>query len=250
MAALGRGARDARGAWAGAAYALYWPAVEMPSWTMTENVHTFLLTAGVAVLASERLAAWRLRPAAGGFLLGPLRPGALRVHRVPGASCRSGRSCARRPRAWKPAAVSWRRRLAVILPWTARNVFLIGDAVLIESAAFENIWFANRFVDRATFQNQERLVHGQATPAEKRAAALHYALRGIRRHPGRFVQKIGIELPPLLPPRGPPQPGGDRAVLEPWRHAGSVLLDDLPLLWRFPSSRSSSPPAGPRPRGA
>jgi hypothetical protein len=40
-----------RGAWAGLTYAVYWPAVEMPSRTLTENLHTPLLLAGLASLA-------------------------------------------------------------------------------------------------------------------------------------------------------------------------------------------------------
>jgi hypothetical protein len=233
VAVLGRGVAGHRGAWAGAAYALYWPAIEMPSWTMTENIHTFLLTGGVAVLASRRLAARRLRPVAGGFLLGlsalarSVSTGFLALVSV-WTLLRSW------PRAWKPAVLLLAAGAAVILPWTGRNVFLVGDKVLIESAAFENIWFANRFVDRATFKNQEHLVHGQATPAEKRAAALHYALRGIRRHPERFVQKIGVNFLHFFRPEGLHNLVGIERSLEPWRHAGSLLLDDLPLLVAVP----------------
>jgi hypothetical protein len=230
---LGRGAAGRRGAWAGAVYALYWPAIEMPSWTMTENVHTFLLTAAVAVLAVERLAASRLRLAGGGLLLGlsalarSVSTGFLAIVTV-WTLLRS------RPRAWKAAAVLAAAGAAAILPWTARNVFLLGEPVLIESAAFENIWFANHFVDRALFLNQERLVHGQATPAEKRKAALHFAMRGIRRHPGMFVRKIGINFRHFFRPEGLHNLLGIERTLEPWRHAGSVLLDDLPLLVALP----------------
>ena len=231
VAVLGRAAAGRRGSWAGAAYALYWPAIEMPSWTMTENAHTFLLTVGVAVLAAERMTTRRL--AAGGCVLGlsalarSVSTGFLGLVSV-WTLLRS------RPRAWKPAVVVLAAGLAVILPWTARNFFLVGDHVLIESAAFENIWFANRFVDHAMLLNQERLVHGQATPAEKRSAALHYALRGIRRHPDRFVAKIGLNFRHFFRLEGLQNLVGIERSLEPWRHAGSVLLDDLPLLLAVP----------------
>ena len=233
VAVLGRGAAGRRGDWAGAAYALYWPAIEMPSWTMTENAHTVLLTAAVAVLASQRLAAWRARPVVAGALLG-LSALARSVSTGFLVLLSAWTALRSRPRAWKPAALLLAAGAAVILPWTARNVFLVGDAVLIESAAFENIWFANRFVDRATFLNQEHLVHGQATPAGKRAAALHYALRGIGRHPDRFVQKIGRNFRHFFRPEGLQNLVGIERSLEPWRHAGSVLLDDLPLLLAVP----------------
>ncbi|PYQ37782.1 MAG: hypothetical protein DMF77_25940, partial [Acidobacteria bacterium] len=48
VAALGRRVAGPRGAWAGVAYALWWPAVEMTSWTMTENLHTVLFMAALA----------------------------------------------------------------------------------------------------------------------------------------------------------------------------------------------------------
>ena len=233
VAALGRGLAGRRGSWAGAAYALYWPAIEMPSWTMTENAHTVLLTVSVAILAAERSTPPGRRLAAGGFLLGlsalarSVSTGFLGLVSL-WTVLRS------RPRAWKAAAMVLAAGLLAILPWTARNVFLAGDAVLIESAAFENIWFANRFVDRATFLNQERLVHGQATPAEKRAAALHYALRGIGRHPGRFAEKIVRNFRHFFRPEGLQNLVGIERSIEPWRHAGSVLLDDLPSLVALP----------------
>jgi hypothetical protein len=233
VAVLGRGVAGPRGGWAGAAYALYWPAIEMPSWTMTENAHTVLFTVSIAVLAAERAAPSRRRLAAGGFLLGlsalarSVSTGFLGIVSL-------WTLLRARPLAWKAAAVVLGAGLLAILPWTARNVFLAGDAVLIESAAFENIWFANRFVDRATFLNQERLVHGQSTPAEKRAAALHFALRGIRRHPDRLALKIVRNFRHFFRPEGLQNLLGIERSIEPWRHAGSVLLDDLPLLLALP----------------
>ena len=75
VGALGRALGGRRGTWAGLAYAAYWPAVELPSRTLTENLHTPLLLAGFATLArssaeddsSRRTMA---RAAAGGFLVG------------------------------------------------------------------------------------------------------------------------------------------------------------------------------------
>src|SRR5262245_10601014 len=71
VACLGRRLAGPRGDWAGVVYALYWPAVELPSWTMTENVHTLLLVGGVLLLGSEAAArAERRALAGGGFLVG------------------------------------------------------------------------------------------------------------------------------------------------------------------------------------
>src|SRR5687768_8862067 len=67
VASLGRRVAGPRGAWAGVAYALYWPAIEMPMWTLTENLHTPLFVAGVAILAGDPLPR---RSLAGGLVLG------------------------------------------------------------------------------------------------------------------------------------------------------------------------------------
>ena len=132
VAGLGRRLAGPRGAWAGVVYALYWPAMEMPLWTLTENVHTPLFVAGVALLAGD--------PGPRGSLAGGLVLGLSALAR----SVSSG---------FIGLAAAWRwwsggRRglalgvlvacggAAVILPWTARNVFIVGDRVLIESAAF------------------------------------------------------------------------------------------------------------------
>jgi hypothetical protein len=230
VASLGRRVAGPRGAWAGVAYALYWPAMEMPMWTLTENVHTPLFVAGVAILAGEP---------------GPRRSLAAGVVLGLSALARSVSS------GFIGLAAAWRwwsegRRglalgalvacggAAVILPWTARNVFIVGDRVLIESAAFENLWWANHFTDSVRFRRQQEVVHSQPTPAEKRAAALHFALRGLRRYPGAFVEKVGTNFWHLFRPEGLHTWVAVQRSISPGRHAGSVLLDDLPLLLALP----------------
>jgi hypothetical protein len=123
---------------------------------------------------------------------------------------------------------------AIILPWTARNVFIVGDPVLIESAAFENLWWANHFTDPVRFNRQQEIVHSQATPAEKRAVAVHFALRGPRRDPGALLDKIRINFWHLFRPEGLHTWVAVQRSIEPWRHAGNLLLDDLPLLLALP----------------
>jgi hypothetical protein len=234
VASLGRRAAGPRGVWAGVAYALYWPALEMPTWTLTENLHTPLFTAALAVLAGEAARPSRGRAFLGGALLGlsalarSVSSGFVGVAALWRLWAGGGR------RAWPAAALVAAGGAAMILPWTARNVFLAGDAVLIESAAFENIWWANHFTDRARYLRQEEVVHGQPTPAAKRAAALHFALRGIRRSPGDFVQKVRTNFWHFVRPEGLQNLFGVQRSLEPWRHAGTLLLDDLPLLLAIP----------------
>jgi hypothetical protein len=232
---LGRQAAGPRGAWAGVAYALYFPAVEMATWTMTENLHTPLFVAAVALLAREGM-----RPGPGQALLGGVLVGLAALARSVStgflALATLWRLWRRQDgrRSWRAAALLAAGGAAVILPWTARNVLVIGEPVLIETAAFENIWWANHFVDRARFHNQERVVHGQPTPADKRAAALHFALRGIRRHPERFVEKAWSNFWHFLRPEGLQNLVGIERTLEPWRHAASLLLDDAILLAALP----------------
>ena len=239
VAALGRqAAGHPRGAWAGVAYALYWPSIEMPAWTMTENLHTVLLVGGIALLAR----------------LGPRRPGRLCF----AAGVVLGLSALARSvtsafiglavlllawqalRAWRRGGVTLLRALvpalalaaggaAVILPWTARNFLVIGDHVLIETTAFENIWYANSFADREQFIRQQQVVHGQGTPAAKREVALHFALRGIRRHPGRVIAKMEEMFWHFLRPEGLQNLLRVERSQEGWRDLGSLLLDD-PLL--------------------
>ncbi|HEX6738874.1 MAG TPA: glycosyltransferase family 39 protein, partial [Vicinamibacteria bacterium] len=235
VAYLGRQAAGPRGAGAGAVYALYFPAVEMASWTMTENLHTPLFAGALALLAHEGV-----RPSRRSLLLAGALTGLAALARSVSTGFlglatlwrfwrrQEGR------RSWAPAALLAAGGAAVILPWTARNVFVIGEPVLIETAAFENIWWANHFVDRARFHRQEDVVHGQPTPALKREAALHFALRGIQRRPDLFVDKVRSNFWHFLRPEGLQNLVGIERTLEPWRHAASLLLDDLILLAALP----------------
>jgi hypothetical protein len=230
VAALGRRVAGPRGAWAGVAYALYWPAMEMPMWTLTENVHTPLFVAGVALLAGEPGPRGSL---AAGMVLG-LSALARSVSSGFIALAAAWRWWAAGRRGLALGALVACGGAAIILPWTARNFFVIGDRVLIESAAFENLWWANHFTDPVRFERQQGVVHSQATPAEKRAAALHFALRGLRRDPAAFVDKVRLNFWHLFRPEGLHTFVAVQRSVEPWRHAGSLLLDDLPLLLALP----------------
>ena len=230
VASLGRRVAGPRGAWAGLAYALYWPAMEVPTWTMTENVHTPLFVIGVALLAADP---GPRRSLASGVVLG-LSALARSVSTGFIALAAAWRWWAAGRRGLALGALVAAGGAAVILPWTARNVFVIGDRVLIESAAFENLWWANHLTDPRRFRNQQEVVHAQPTPADKRAAALHFALRGIRRTPGLFLEKVRTNFWHLFRPEGLHNLVRVERSLEPWRHAGSVLLDDLPLMLALP----------------
>jgi hypothetical protein len=238
VGALGRRVAGGLGLLAGVGYALYGPAIEMPSTTMTENVHTPLFVFGVLLLARVADAPSRGRGFAAGAVLG---------------LSALARSVSTGFMAVGALYVLWRHRrsglpavvlmtiggAAVILPWTARNVFITHDAVLIESAAFENIWYANALVDGQRWQNQLSIIHEQTDPAERRSAAMHFAVRGVTRNPSAFVEKIGTNFRHFFRPEGLNNLLRIEQSQPAWRHLQSLLLDDaiffaaLPLFTLF-----------------
>jgi hypothetical protein len=235
VAALGRRAAGPRGVWAGIAYALWWPAIEMPSWTMTENLHTVLFAGSLAVLAEESARPSRRRALMGGLLFGlSALARSVSTGFLPVAAVWRWWAAGRGRAGLRAALPIFIGGLAVILPWTARNVFLARDAVVIESAAFENIWFANNFADPARLARQREVIHGERDPAARRHAALLFAVRGIRRSPELFVEKVGVNFWHFLRPEGLHNLVNVQRSLEPWRHAGSVILDDLILVLLVP----------------
>jgi hypothetical protein len=237
-AGLGRRIAGPRGTWAGVVYALNFHAIEQSASTLTENLHTPLLVGALALLAGEAASAaaprWR-RLALGGFLLG-----------LSGLS----RSVST---AFVPLAALWRARLArtpreglraaavlafsagvAILPWTARNVFVIGDLVPVESISVYNFWDDNSFVDGDRRRHQEGVIAAQPTLAAQRSQAMWFGWRGIARNPGGFAEKAWRNLVHIVRLDGlhlllrieEPHP--------PWRHAALILLDDTVMLATVP----------------
>lgn len=239
VGAMGRTAAGPRGWLAGLAYAFYGYSVELPMWTLTENLHNALLAVAAALLLRSVPRRSLRLTVAGGAILGL------------SALARSVSS------AFLPVAALWRwwygtdtgrlraaalllaAGLAVILPWSARNVLVIGDLVPIETTAYENIWYANHFTDPQRFHRQMQIIDEQPTPAAKRATAMHFALRGIRRSPGAFMDKVRSNFWHFFRPEGLHNLLTIERTHEPWRHAFYVLLEDgmivvlLPLFLVF-----------------
>ena len=236
VGALGRAVAGRRGAWAGLAYAVYWPAVELPSRTLTENLHTPLLVAGLALLARTSPSgrdpgrSSLARAAAGGFLIGL------------SALARAVSA------AFLPLAALWRWRVrggktgraeaaailvagaAAILPWTVRNAVVIGDPVLIETVGIWNVWTDNAFVDAHGYDVQALRIHRQPTPEARRDLALSFARRGLRASPGAFARKVWDNLEHFFRPEGLHQLLTVEQPRPTWRHAASLLLDDTVLV--------------------
>ena len=230
VAALGRAVAPRRGVWAGIAYALYWPSAFLATRPLTENLHTFLLVPALLLLARATASGAPGTSVGGGALLGlSALARAVSAAFLPLAALLPVRvhGWARGRRAGLLVLASG---ATLILPWTARNVLLRGDRILIEDVSAFNLWNDNAYVDAETFATQKRAVAAAATPAQRRARALGFALSNIAHAPGAFAGKAWDNLRHLVRPDGlhqwllaeDPEPW--------WWHAGSILLGDATLL--------------------
>jgi hypothetical protein len=238
--ALGRRLAGPRGVWAGVAYAVNFHAIEQSASTLTENLHSPLLVGALAILAAEAGTAAVAKPrwrklAAGGFLLG-LSGLARSVSTafVPLAALWRASLAGSRREAMKAIAVLCLSAAAAILPWTARNVFVIGDLVPVESISVYNFWDDNAFVEGDRRARQESAIAGQPTLAAQRSQAMWLGWRGIARNPGPFAEKAWRNLQHIVRLDGlhlwlrieEPHPT--------WRHAALILLDDAVMLATVP----------------
>lgn len=240
VAGLGRRLAGPRGVWAGVAYACHWTAIELPSWTMTENLHTLLLMAGATLVTRA--------PAED-------EPDGRRALRFLGlAGLVLGLSALTRSvtsafllllAAAQPVRHGWRvglpRALAlavggalVILPWSARNYFITGERVPIESTAYENMLWANQLGTRDDYRAALREIARQPTSQAKRELAMQIALEGVRRHPDRFVAKVWSNFWHFVRPEGLDGLLRVERTVEPYGHLKSLLGDDLLLVVTLP----------------
>jgi tetratricopeptide (TPR) repeat protein len=232
VALLGRRVAGRWGALAGAAYALHWPAVEMPSWTMTENLHTPLFVAGLVLLSSETLP--RRRAAFwGGLVVGvsALTRSVSSAFLGVVALIRVAREGI--PKGIVPAVLILAGGATAIVPWLARNLAL-GQPPMIETAAYENIWWANHFGDHERFRRQQEVVRREPTAEARRAAALHFALRAIREHPDLFLGKIKDNFWHFLRPDWLDSLLRVERPLPAWQNLVGTLTDDVLLMLTLP----------------
>ncbi len=241
VAQLGRRLAGPRGAWAGVAYACHWTAIELPSWTMTENLHTLLLVGGAALCAGAEPApgespsrrAWR-----GLFLAGVVLGLSALTRSVTSAFLLL-------LGLWQPVRHGWRDGLRralvlvgagalVILPWSARNYFITGERVPIESTAYENMLWANQLGTRDDYRAALREIARQPTSEAKRALAMQIALDGVRRHPERFSAKVWSNFWHFVRPEGLDGLLRVERTVEPFGHVKSLVGDDLLLFATLP----------------
>lgn len=232
---LGRRIAGPRGTWVGVAYALNFHAIEQSASTLTENLHSPLLVAALTLLAAESMAPrWRWL-ALSGFLLG-LSGLARSVSTafVPLAALWRGSIAPTRREGVQAAAVLALSAAAAILPWTARNAFVIGDLVPVESISVYNFWDDNAFVEGDRRRHQEGMIAGQPTLAGQRAQAMWYGWRGIVRNPGAFAEKAWRNLQHIVRLDGLHLLLGIEEPHARWRHAALILLDDTVMLATVP----------------
>ncbi len=234
--ALGRRLSPRFGAWAGVAYALWWPSIDFAAQTMTEGLHNAIMAAAFVALASAERAdpsdeGPRLRLVGlGSALLGLAalaRPVSLTFVPLAGTllAWRAGRR-----RALPVLVAAALGGTLVVAPWTLRNVVFTGDLVVIESISAYTLWYDNAFVKPARYGQQDRAILAQPTPAARRAKALELAWLNIRSSWRELPEKAETGLRHVLRPQGlydvvrlaEPAPLG--------RQLARVLGDDLLVL--------------------
>jgi len=153
---------------------------------------------------------------------------------VPMAALWRGALAPTRREGVKAAAVLALSAAAAILPWTARNVFVIGDLVPVESISVFNFWDDNAFVEGDRRRHQNGIVAGQPTLAGQRAQAMWFGWRGIARNPAAFAEKAWRNLQHIVRLDGLHLLVGIEEPHATWRHAALILLDDTTLLATVP----------------
>lgn len=227
VARIGARMSGSRGRWAGIAFAVYLPLIQICATTLTEALYVPLL-----VLAFDLL------------LRAPSRANALRAGLIHGlaALTRSVSSAFFAIIAfWMLAKEGVRRgtpRVALlalggmltILPWAARNYVLLGEPILIETFAWENLWYANALVGPGVKEAQRQDIVSQKTTAEQRERAVEITLQNLRRRPDRIPGKIGLNFEHLIRPEGLHQWLTVRADESMGRQFLQILLEDVPYL--------------------
>jgi len=199
VARIGARVAGSRGRWAGIAFAIHLPLIQLCATTLTEDLYVPLM-----VLAFDLL------------LRKPSRANALRAGLVHGlaALTRSVSSAffaviafwmLKRDglrRGFPNAALLALGGMLTILPWSARNYFVMGEPVLIETFAWENLWYANALVSAGVKEAQRQDIASQKTTAEQRARAVELTIRNLKRRPDRIPEKVWINFRHLLRPEG------------------------------------------------
>ncbi len=226
VGSLGRRLAGHLGTWAGVAYAIFWPAVEMTNYTMTENLHTVLLVGSLAIMASEGERPGCIRAFAGGFVLGLSALTRAVSSAFLGLAALWRLSLYGRSH-WLAAALILAGGAAAISPWTARNVFLVGEMVPIESVSFVNLFEDNWFSTRDRMEERSKSMARLSSEAERTAAASEEALRGVSGSPDQLLRKVSNNYRHLLRADGLHHLLSAEQPQTKWQHVAAIVFGDF-----------------------
>jgi 4-amino-4-deoxy-L-arabinose transferase-like glycosyltransferase len=238
---------------AGLAYAVYWPSVVLPESTMTENVHTFLLTAafvamtGLVLRDDDRPRAELLRGVSVGLVFG-----------LAGLARTVGTAFLALALPWlvlEPARRRrWRAALGVVAgvavvvsPWVARNWWVMEDPSPIESVSLANLWEDNAFPDGPRLERQRHYLREAKDARERQALVWRFVLRGLRDRGHDYPDKIWGNVRHFLRPDGLWLLLGAEQPWPAWQHVARILFDDgiffasLPLFLAFLAGGQPAP---------
>jgi 4-amino-4-deoxy-L-arabinose transferase-like glycosyltransferase len=229
-----RAAGSSRGRWAGVAYALFLPAIQLSNSTMTEALHTPLLALAFVLLARAvpekegGPAVLRVAALAGlVFGLGGLARTVGLAFVPVGAALLLMRH---RGRGWKPATALVLAAALPIVPWAVRNRVLLDDPSPIESASVANLLIDNVYVEGERYDRLEHFVFKETTPSARRDRAMAFVEQGLRKRYHRIPQKVLHNATHFLRPEGLWVLLGVQQPWPAWRHVLNIVFDDVWLV--------------------
>ncbi len=229
-----RAAGSPRGRWAGVAYALFFPAIQLCNSTMTEALHTPLLALAFVLLAravpqeeGRPARPWVAALAGLAFGLGGLARTVGLAFVPVGAALLLMRH---RRRGVGPAAALVLAALLPVVPWAVRNRVLLDDPSPIESASVANLLIDNVYVEGERYDRLEHFVFKETTPSARRERAMEFVEQGLRKRYHLIPRKVRHNATHFLRPEGLWVLLGVQQPWPAWRHALNIVFDDLWLV--------------------
>ena len=230
-----RAARSSRGHWAGAGYALFFPAIQLCNSTMTEALHTPLLALAFVLIGRAlpedddggRRVRWTA--ALGGLALG--LGGLARTVGLAFVPVACALLVLRHRRRGVVPAVALALAAALpIVPWAVRNRVLLDDPSPIESASVANLLVDNVYVEGERYDRLEHFVFKETTPLARKDRAMEFVGQGLRKRYHLIPAKVAHNVTHFLRPEGLWVLLGVQQPWPWWRHVLNIVFDDLWLV--------------------
>jgi|CXWL01.1.fsa_nt_gi 4-amino-4-deoxy-L-arabinose transferase-like glycosyltransferase len=223
LARIGARICGSRGRWAGVLFAVHLPLIQLCSTTLTEALYVplMLLAFDLLLRSPERVTAFKAGLTHG---LAALTRSVSSAFFAVIAFWMLATEGLRRglPR----AALLALGGMLTILPWTARNYFVMEEPILIETFAWENLWYANALVGPGIKEAQRRDIASQKTTAQQRERAVEITIENLKRRPDRIPHKIWLNFKHLVRPEGLHQWLTVRSDESPLRLGLQIVLED------------------------